>query len=580
MTRGKDASPLKALLGHHLYLEILCCGLVFLSGFIYSATIPILAPLVLGKLHRSQEELGLLFAFYAFGSLIFTPIVGYGTDRFFPYNVYTRKRLEGLSRSHYQRTAIDFNPRRGILLFSLVLCLAASVIYSLAGSYEWLCFVRLLQALMDSFTWIVTLAVWSRFCSERQKQAAWVDGQWEAYGKKITLEGKTVRASRPEVVIPESSFGSTIIVSSHWIGELCSLPIAGYLFDKGLWVFGPAVLITVVLMLGWLVLDLSPSTAVDEMEMLWAELGDSEVETGYGATNHSGAAIIAPSAETDSADSVDVVEEEQETKPLLGASNSPSPQSAPSVLSFQVGLVLVPLFLTIFLAAGLEPTLPVYLQSYFNASPTEVGGVYFLAWTLCYICGMMFSGKVLELPIEWEKKRKDVITVSESEAQKATTKSLSDTWGLWVLVVGIVVNAIVSPLLVVPAAISTGVTAKVLEVVILGIYGFTLGFTLAPTLPEMNRVANKQLGLDSAPTASGGHSPVASDNSTGVDVGATLYGIWCFVYSGAMLISQPLSSAVYAKFGFLSQLGLYSVLMFSLGVLSMVALLRDQARSK
>ncbi|KAJ3342560.1 hypothetical protein HDU93_001947 [Gonapodya sp. JEL0774] len=627
-----SSTPKRGLLSHHLYLQFLCCGLVFLSGYIYSATIPILAPLVIGKMHRSQEELGFLFAFYAFGSLILTPIIGAGTDRFFPYRSTRRTPLSTAhSHSHTLTTSINFEPRRGLLLFALALCLLASAIYTLAGTYEWLCFVRLVQALMDAFTWIVTLAVWSRFCAERVKQAAWVDAQWDAYVASTARSGTRVHAAaRPKVLVPEASFGSTIIVSSHWIGELCSLPISGYLFDRNLWVFGPAVLITLLLAVGWCTVDLGVDGAVELVETAWAEVGEEQVGNGngYGAVgNGKGTANgndkdtglgagAAPAAEP--ADVPVAVSDESETTPLLsgmgtatttatatsGTAHTQAQAHGPfSVLSIQVGLVLFPLFLTIFLAAGLEPTLPSYLHAVFAATPTEVGGVYFFAWTVFYILGMVTCGKVLEWPVAWaadDQHEGDATpslassteSGSDVEAQPAKQPPRSyDTWGIYVLVAGIVANTVVSPALVLPVRVTSSLAvAKILEVAVLSVYGFALGFTLAPTLPEMTRVANKQMakkfGWDQTRTGhasggggGGGHGPVVSaDDSDEVDMGATLYGIWCFVYSGAMLISQPLSAWIYAQAGFGAQLALYSVLMFGLGVPSMVALLRDEAK--
>ncbi|KXS12846.1 MFS general substrate transporter [Gonapodya prolifera JEL478] len=500
----------------------------------YSSCTPILPRIVLAHLKRTQEDLGFLYSLYPLTSLVANPAVGWLADAMFPYsNGKGGTRLE---------------PRRRIIVFGVGLMLLTAMMFSFAENYCTLCVAKMLHAVVDAIVWILGLSIWERYCRVMEKEAT------AEKGPKAVHQG---------VNTPSAAFGESLILASNWIGQVVSLPLAGYLFNSGLWVFAPVVVLSVVLLLGWCEVDFG----------IQEDTSSSQNGFEIDATHP----LLAPTPIT----TVDSLLSHPTVPPHS------SQRSSINVFSRPMILASVPVFLSIFVSSGLEPTLPSHLHFRFNASPSDVGGFY-MVWSVAYICGLLLAGRFMQ-SIERSTERSDDPSQREQRSNK----------GLLLILYGLVASALIAPLVAVPGSsgkspelpipnpVSQPLHVKLLELCSLALLGLALGFTLAPTLPELNRVAKATLlpprhcgksgcEYESAnePLVPDGENAPEENGTIDDDIGATLYGWWLLVYSVGMMVSEPLSAHVFASYGFLSQMCLNSVLLLFVGVPGIAILIR------
>ncbi|KXS11240.1 MFS general substrate transporter [Gonapodya prolifera JEL478] len=510
-------------------VELLCCGLMFLSGALYSCTIPFLASMVTGRLGRSQKELGFLFAFYPVGSLVFNPVVGYLTGRY----------LQSAAPSTSKPTLSPLERRRLLLLVALCLAFSTCVFYSVAPSFELLCFAKLMQALTDAITWICTLETWERYCA----------------GRNANANSDTRDASH----LPNVSTGSTRILASSWVGQIVALPLAGYLYDRGDWVFLPAAVVAVALGIGWSNVNLG--------------VGSELTDTGRRSEDYERLSTADPDRYPHANAS---------THPLPPSSSSERTSLLPSTSS---SLLAVPLFCATFVSSGLEPTLPQFLRDRLGATPTEIGGLYYVSWSVSLIAGMLCGGALIEEQEREDGRRASAVLIGGMTSVAVSAPMAAARWELnWNL------YDLAAPSDGPPLAL------RVAEIVALCLLGFALGLVIAPTLPEMTAAAKRERerdaerlggvgdganghvhnggGLDSTPDGtsvpSNQRTLAAPLPNADESTASTLYGFWCFVYSAGMAISQPLSTVIYDKLGFQSLMLVNSALMVLVGIPSII----------
>ncbi|KAJ3342025.1 hypothetical protein HDU93_003547 [Gonapodya sp. JEL0774] len=593
--------------GNVYAVEVLCCGIMFLSGALYSCTIPILPPLV-AKIGRSKD-LGFLFAFYPCGSLVFNPLVGIVSA------VYLRK-----PNSVQVHNWHPLDRRRYLLLLALAVAFTTCLLYSITPTFEILCLGKLTQALTDAVAWVCTLETWEKFCSEQATARERMLKEQASLGELPGTENVKLLS------LPHAAHGSTRILASAWAGQVVALPVAGYLYDNGDWVFAPVAVLDVLLVIGWLLVDMGPPSGTGKGYESWRATLTQRAQTAVAASTANKQTLLVqeentavfPGNETPySCRSRHVSTEEEilidsdtsETSQLLPSSLPQSNHSHFSKLIPPVSVILlaIPLLCATFVSSGLEPTLPQYLRHRFSATPTEVGGVYYLGWSAALILGMVLGGAVLE----------------DSTSGEAADDTMS---GITALIGGMIGVGCAAPLVALPAWWwSTGgpgidsvgpsalfiepfevavspppLLSRIAEVVALCCLGFATGFTMAPTLPEMSRAVKREAARRNRSSVSRNHSSIAegdggvqglpvgtADVEVGLDrntplnseeapspteteVGATLYGFWCFMYSVGMTISQPLSTYVFDTYGFSFLMYLDTVLMAFLGIPAML----------
>ncbi|KAJ3342026.1 hypothetical protein HDU93_003548 [Gonapodya sp. JEL0774] len=607
----------------------------------YSACTPILPRIVLGDLKRSQEDLGFLYSLYPLFSLFANPFVGYVTDAVFPY----KPRRDAIAIPGSYRPGTDFVPRSRLITLGTVLMLCTALVFSQAKDFYALCGAKLMHAMVDAFLWILGLSIWERYCSEKRREAAWVEREWEWCRTNLTEGGLELPSRRPQFTLPNASFGESLILASNWIGQVVSLPMAGYLFDNGLWVFGPVVVLSTLLIIGWLLVDFRPNLETLHVASVSADIRSRIPAPNIPNTDPASADSRPPSPALSFISSTSDNDTLDESHPLLASTSlgpadslhshpAPPPSDAPrrrhrratntntaSLLSWPIFLVSIPVFLSIFVSAGLEPTLPSHLHFRFGATPSEVGGFY-MVWSIAYIFGLLTAGKVVETL--------DRMPAGDTDVESSERKPNRGSRGLILLVIGMTFTALVAPLASLPGTRPGPDTpptfpqppdsalpptpfqplgVKLFEVAALALLGFVLGFTLSPTLPELNRIAKGQIAaqnmrangkddkarlignaataeehseLTNEGTGAVGSSAVVAaleDDGEGgedVDIGATLYGLWLLVYSVGMMVSEPLSAHVYATYGFLTQLLMDSTLLLLVGVPAIILLLRRE----
>ena len=116
----------------------LCCLTLFIDMVGYGIVVPILPDFIVGKLHMDANMLGLLFASYALGLFLATPLVSYIADR--------------------------YHDRKYLMTFGLVGLFGSTLWFASSHTYMDLLIARFIQGISSSASWTTSLALCADVC--------------------------------------------------------------------------------------------------------------------------------------------------------------------------------------------------------------------------------------------------------------------------------------------------------------------------------------------------------------------------------------------------------------------------------
>eukprot|EP00835_Amoeboradix_gromovi_P002685 NODE_157_length_16664_cov_0.301781.p3 type:complete len:463 gc:universal NODE_157_length_16664_cov_0.301781:2063-3451(+) len=116
----------------------LCSLTLFIDMAGYGVVVPILPDYIIGKLHMNADMLGLLFASYAFGQLLATPVVSYIADK--------------------------YHDRKYCMLFGMTGLFLSTLFFASSTSYSDLLIARFVQGVSSSCSWTTSLALCADVC--------------------------------------------------------------------------------------------------------------------------------------------------------------------------------------------------------------------------------------------------------------------------------------------------------------------------------------------------------------------------------------------------------------------------------
>ena len=116
----------------------LCCLTLLIDMVGYGIVVPILPDFIIGKLGLNADMLGLLFASYALGLFVATPLVAYIADK--------------------------YHDRKFCMFFGLTGLLGSTLFFASSQTYTDLLIARFLQGLSSSASWTTSLALCADVC--------------------------------------------------------------------------------------------------------------------------------------------------------------------------------------------------------------------------------------------------------------------------------------------------------------------------------------------------------------------------------------------------------------------------------
>ncbi|KAJ3316127.1 hypothetical protein HDU76_002063 [Blyttiomyces sp. JEL0837] len=312
-----------------VYLGILC------DMMVYGIVIPIL-PFIVRDLGGSTSEVGMLVAIYGVGLIVAAPLFGIVADK--------------------------WQNKKTPMMTGLFILLVSTMLFALARARWVLILARFLQGVAAAAVWTLGLALVA-----------------EAFYGEVASLGK----------------GMGAVLSAYTLGQLIGPPIGGLLYTYNkLYPFIFCSAIVVIDFIGRSLVIEPPRdkpTAGEVLSLTTIPVSESAMSTNLTATSSPPKPSTTGITRQDSNDTVmnvDVIESEEAQQGRFSNSNEDLANTGTAATSSNsIGflqllkspplLILCALIATVgAILSGIEPTLPIWLESEYNADPTHVGLIF------------------------------------------------------------------------------------------------------------------------------------------------------------------------------------------------------------